>query len=162
MSEGVPPPENVLRIRAKVDEGWNAPIGQLLGFRLTAIEADRATVTLEAGPHHANPMGTLHGGVLCDIADAAMGMAYASRLSPAQSFTTVELKINFLRPLWSGRLQAEATVLRRGRTMGLVECRIVDEGGTLAAFATCTCLTVEGSPEEGLVRPRRPVPRLPP
>ncbi|MFQ5771237.1 MAG: PaaI family thioesterase, partial [bacterium] len=49
---------------------------------------------------HANPMGTLHGGVLCDIADAAMGMAYASTLEQGESFTTLELKINFLKPVW--------------------------------------------------------------
>jgi uncharacterized protein (TIGR00369 family) len=63
-------------------------------------------------------MGTLHGGIICDIADAAMGMAYASLLRADESFTTVELKINFLRPFWSGRLVAKGKVIKKGRTWG--------------------------------------------
>jgi len=82
----------------------------------------RATVVLSAGPQHANPMGTLHGGILCDIADAAMGIAFASTLAPDESFTTVELKINFFRPIWQAELKAEATVVQRGRTVGYMEC----------------------------------------
>ena len=58
-----------------------------------------------------NPMGTLHGGILCDMADAAMGCAYASRLGEGESFTTLELKINFLKPVWSGLLTARAHVV---------------------------------------------------
>jgi acyl-coenzyme A thioesterase PaaI-like protein len=54
-----------------------APVAKLVGFRLTSVESGKATFELEAGPQHANPMGTLHGGVLCDVADAAMGIAYA-------------------------------------------------------------------------------------
>jgi hypothetical protein len=56
-----------------------APVGKLVGFRPTSIEHGKAVFELEAGPQHANPMGTLHGGIICDIADAAMGTAYASR-----------------------------------------------------------------------------------
>jgi len=65
------------------------------------------------------PWGTLHGGILCDIADAAMGMAFASTLAPGESFTTIELKINFFRPVWEARLQAEGRVVRRGSTIWL-------------------------------------------
>jgi uncharacterized protein (TIGR00369 family) len=86
---------------------------------------------LAAGPQHANPMGTLHEGILCDIADAAMGMAFASTLAPEESFTTVELKINFFRPVWEANLRAEGKVVRRGGTIGYVECEILDEGGHL-------------------------------
>src|SRR6266511_6374865 len=85
-----------------------APVGKLVGFRPTAIETGKATFELDAGPQHANPMGTLHGGIICDVADAAMGTAYASTLDEGESFTTLELKINFLRPFWSGRLVATA------------------------------------------------------
>jgi len=56
-------------------------------------------------------MGTLHVGILCGIADAAMGMAFASTLGPDESFTTVELKINFLRPIWQVQLRAEGVVV---------------------------------------------------
>jgi uncharacterized protein (TIGR00369 family) len=82
--------------RAKAN---NVPVARLIGFEAKDIGDGRATVTLSAGPQHANPMGTLHGGILCDIADAAMGMAFASTLAPEESFTTVELKINFFRPV---------------------------------------------------------------
>jgi uncharacterized protein (TIGR00369 family) len=78
----------------------NVPVARLIGFEAKDIGDGRATVTLSAGPQHAIPMGTLHGGILCDVADAAMGMAFASTLAPVESFTTVELKINFFRLVW--------------------------------------------------------------
>jgi uncharacterized protein (TIGR00369 family) len=74
-----------------------APVADLIGFSLSSLEAGRAVIRFQATPRHANPMGTLHGGVLCDIADAAMGMAYASTLGEGETFTTLELKINFLK-----------------------------------------------------------------
>ncbi|HEV8050650.1 MAG TPA: PaaI family thioesterase [Thermoplasmata archaeon] len=132
-------------------------MARLVGFRLVDIRRGRSTVELPAGPQHANPMGTIHGGILCDIADAAMGMAYASTISPRESFTTIELKVNFLRPFWTGRISAHGRVLRKGRTIGLVECRLKDGEGRLVAFATSTCLTIAGSAEDGIRRPRRPV-----
>ena len=82
----------------------NVPVARLIRFEAKDIGDGRAPVTLSAGPQHANPMGTLHGGILCDIADAAMGMASASALGPEESFRTVELKINFFRPVWQARL----------------------------------------------------------
>ena len=75
-----------------------APVADLIGFRLLEAGEGHATVEFEARKRHANPMGTLRGGILCDIADAAMGMAYASTLGDGESFTTLELKINFLKP----------------------------------------------------------------
>jgi len=81
--------------RELVREEFPAPIGKLLGLILTSGELGRATVEFEATAQHANPMGTLHGGVLCDIADAAMGAAYRSALGDGESFTTLELKIIF-------------------------------------------------------------------
>src|SRR5215510_10921126 len=93
------------------------PVAQLIGFRLTAVAEGSATVVLEAGPQHANPMGTLHGGILCDVADAAMGIAFASTLEDDESFTTLELKINFLKPVWNSKLTAEGKVVKRGRTI---------------------------------------------
>jgi uncharacterized protein (TIGR00369 family) len=83
-------------------ERKDVPVARLIGFEAKEIADERAVVTLAAGQQHANPMGTLHGGILCDIADAAMGMAFASTLAPGESFTTIELKINFFRPC--GRL----------------------------------------------------------
>lgn len=125
------------------------PIGELLGFVVEERGQGRAVITMEAGPQHANPMGTLHGGVLCDIADAAMGIAYAGSLQPGEAFTTLELKINFMRPFWSGRLVAEGRVVQGGRTVGLVECDVTDSDGRLIARASSTCMTLRGSAAEG-------------
>jgi uncharacterized protein (TIGR00369 family) len=87
-------------------------------------------------------MGTLHGGILCDIGDAAMGMAFATTLEEGQSFTTVELKVNFLRPVIKAHLVAIGKVLTRGRTIGLVECTIVNEQGKLVAKLASTCMVL--------------------
>ena len=77
------------------------------------------TFELDAGPQHSSPPGTLHGGILCDLADGAMGCAYVSRLEAGESFATVELKINFLKPVWTGRLTAVGEVIKAGRTIAL-------------------------------------------
>ncbi|MBV9354217.1 MAG: PaaI family thioesterase [Chloroflexi bacterium] len=118
------------------------PIGKLLGMRLATAKPDHAQVELDVDRRFANPMGTLHGGVLCDLADAAMGTAFAGGLAEDESFTTLELKINFLRPVWDGRLRAQARVVQRGRTVGLVECDVLDEHERLIARASSTCLTL--------------------
>src|SRR3981081_2946335 len=94
-------------------------------------------------------MGTLHGGVLCDIADAAMGVAYASTLSETESFTTLELKINFLRPVWQTRLTATGHVVQGGRTGGMVECDVTDSQGRLVARASSTCMTLRDAQAQG-------------
>jgi uncharacterized protein (TIGR00369 family) len=125
-------------------EEFPAAIGKLLGLTLMRTAPGRATIEFEADERHANPMGTLHGGVLCDIADAAMGAAYGSILSDGESFTTLELKINFLRPVWKVKLRAEAAMVRAGKTVGLVECNVVDERGRLVARASSTCMTLRG------------------
>lgn len=89
-------------------------------------------------------MSTLHGGIIRDVADAAMGTAYASTLHEGESFTTLELKINFLRPFWSGNLLAAGRVVKTGRTIGLAECDVTDVEGRLVARAMSTCMTLRG------------------
>lgn len=126
-----------------------APVGKLVGFRPTSIGSGKAVFELDAGPQHANPMGTLHGGIICDVADAAMGTAYASTLGEDESFTTLELKINFLRPFWNGTLTATARVVKTGRTIGLAECDVTDAEGRLVARAMSTCMTLRGESSEG-------------
>ena len=125
------------------------PIAKLIGMEIESVERGRAVTTLHAGPRHANPMGTLHGGILADLADAAMGMAYASTLADGEAFTTLELKINFLRPVWDARLTATGTVKQGGRTVGLVECDVIDEDGRLIAHASSTCMTLRGEKAAG-------------
>ena len=125
------------------------PVATLIGFTLAAIEPGRAVMELMADARHANPMGTVHGGILCDIADAAMGMAYAGTLEEGESFTTLELKINFLKPVRTGRLTATGRVVKAGHTVGLVECDVTDEQASLVARATSTCMTLRGDQAVG-------------
>ncbi len=116
------------------------PIGRLVGFTLKAIEPGRAVFEMEVDERHHNPMGTLHGGIYCDLSDAAMGFAYAATLGEGESFTTVELKINFFRAMRKGRMIAEAKMVRAGATLGYLECDLTDDDGTLVAKAASTCM----------------------
>lgn len=125
------------------------PIGRILGFDLAAVEPGRAEVTFDAGPRHANPMGTLHGGVICDVGDAAMGIAFASTLDEGESFTTLELDVKYLKPVWSADLTATGEVTKRGRTTGLVECEVTDEEGSLVAKLSSVCLVLRGDDARG-------------
>jgi uncharacterized protein (TIGR00369 family) len=125
------------------------PVATLIGFTITSIEPGRAVLEMDAGPQHANPMGTLHGGIVCDLADAAMGMAYASSLDEGETFTTLELKINFLKPMWTGHLSATGRLVKGGQTVGLVECDVHDDKDRLVARASSTCMTLRGSQASG-------------
>jgi uncharacterized protein (TIGR00369 family) len=125
------------------------PVAELIGLDAMRMEDGEAIMELEAGEQHSNPMGTIHGGILCDLADAAMGMAYFSQLEQGESFTTLELKINYLRPFWTGKLVAHGRVVHRGKTVGMTECDIVDDQGRLIARATSTCLTLRGDAASG-------------
>src|SRR6476659_6145623 len=138
------------RLQAMVRrEAPDPPVAGLIGFRLVAVAPGSAVFEMAAGPQHANPMGTLHGGILCDIADAAMGIAFASTLGEGESFTTLELKINFLKPVWNARLRAEGRLVKRGKTVGLVECDVTDETGSLVARASSTCMALAGKSAAG-------------
>jgi uncharacterized protein (TIGR00369 family) len=121
------------------------PIARLLGLVLKAIEPGRAVFEMEIDQRHHNPMGTLHGGIYCDLADAAMGFAYGATLGEDESFTTVELKINFFRPVREGKLTAEAHVVKAGSTLGYVECDVKDANGKLVARAASTCMKLSKS-----------------
>jgi uncharacterized protein (TIGR00369 family) len=125
------------------------PVSQLIGFKLVSAKDGEAIVELDTDKRHANPMGTAHGGILCDIADAAMGIAYASLLEDDESFTTLELKINFLRPVWNAHLRAIGVVVKRGKTVGLTECTVLDEKDNLVARASSTCMTLKGQQAKG-------------
>src|SRR6185295_8983963 len=126
-----------------------APIAETIGMRCVEVRPDFAAFEMEASRRHANPMGTLHGGVLCDLADGAMGVAWASELGEGESFTTLELKINFLKPVWDAKLRAEAKVVKRGKTVGLVECDVRDDKGELVARVVATQMTLRGDQAKG-------------
>src|SRR5689334_24586710 len=131
----------ILELARKIQRGEAPPppIGRLLGFVLKVIEPGHAVFEMEAGEQHHNPMGTLHGGIYCDLADAAMGYAYAATLKEGETFTTVELKINFLRGVRKSILRAEGHVVKAGNKLGYVECEVKDSAGKLVAKAACTC-----------------------
>ena len=131
-----------------------APVARLVGFRVNTASIGEAKGELRVGIRHLGPGGTVHGGILCDLADATMGIAFLSTLHGRQSAATVELKINFLRPVWNGRLVAMARVVHRGRRLGLVECEVGDERGRLIAKASSTCMV--------LARPQAPQPEVVP
>jgi uncharacterized protein (TIGR00369 family) len=139
----------ILELAQKVQRGEAPPppIGRLLGFVLKVIEPGRAVFEMEVDQRHHNPMGALHGGVYCDLADAAMGYAYAATLGEGETFTTVELKINFFRAVQKATLTAEARVVKAGSTVGYVECDVRDQTSRLVARAASTCLKLrETSP----------------
>ena len=125
------------------------PVADLIGIELVEGGDGECTMRLEAGEQHSNPMGTIHGGIICDLVDAAMGMAFFSTLGEGETFTTLELKINFLRPFWTGTLVAQGKVVSRGRTVGLTECRVVDDRDRLIAHATSTCMALRGTAAQG-------------
>ena len=125
------------------------PVAGLIGFQLTSVRHGESVIELEASDTHTNPMGTLHGGILCDIADAAMGIAFASTLEDGESFTTLELKINFLRPVWKEKLRAAGKVVKRGKSVGMVECDVTNSQGALVARSSSTCLVLRGEQAAG-------------
>ncbi len=125
------------------------PVATLVGMELVSAAPDRAVFAMDAGPQHGNPFGTVQGGLLCTLADAAMGTAYVSGLRDDESMTTLEVKMNFLRPVRRGRLTAVAEVIKRGQRVGLVECTVTDEQGRMVARASSTCLTLRAGEEGG-------------
>ena len=125
------------------------PIAKLVGLEFIAIELGRSVFELSAGREHANPMGTLHGGIVCDLADAALGMAMAGTLEDDESFTSLDLTAKFLKPVWKARLRATAQLVKRTRSLGLLECEVTDEGGSLVARVYSTCMVLRGEEAKG-------------
>jgi uncharacterized protein (TIGR00369 family) len=122
------------------------PVAKLIGFRLTSVEPGQALIEFQPGPRHYNPQGTVHGGILCDVADAAMGIAFGTTLAEDVTFTTVELKINFLRPAQTNPLKVLGRVVKGGRRVGFTDCEIRDHQDRLIATATSTCLILPDKP----------------
>ena len=91
-----------------------------------------------------NDMDTYMEGILCDVADAAMGMAFVTTLAPDESFTTMSLGINFFRPVWVARLRLDARVVNRSKNNGYIECDIADPDGKRIAKAMSTCTVLRG------------------
>ena len=137
-------------IRGEAVEGlpmtFPPPVAKLIGMEVTEVEEGRVVFRLQARREEdANPMGTLHGGIICDLADGAMGIACASTLELGESFTTVELRTTFFRPVKEGLLEARARVVNGGKTVVYAECDVVLlPEGKLVAKSSCTCMILRG------------------
>jgi uncharacterized protein (TIGR00369 family) len=125
------------------------PIAKLVGLEIVSVDLGRSVFELQAEARYANPMGTLHGGVLCDLADLAIGAAMATSLEDDESFTSLDLSIKFLKPVWNARLRATAQLVKRTRTLGLLECDVMDDGGSLVARVYSTCMVLRGDDARG-------------
>jgi len=121
----------------------DSPVARLVGMTLVSAGPGLAIFTMETGPQHHNPMGSVHGGILGDLADAAMGAAVISTLAQDETFTTLELKLNFLRPVFAGRLRCHAKVESRGKTVAYVTADIVNDQKKVVAKAVSTNLIVK-------------------
>jgi uncharacterized protein (TIGR00369 family) len=131
-------------LAAKPD-GWM----HTLGARITEAEPGRVVLELEAGPQHRHGGGVVQGGVITQIADAAMGMSLATLQEDGLWNTTIELKINFIRPVVSGRIRAVGRVVEIKQTLMFSEADVLDEQDRLVARASSTCLPVpEGQGRE--------------
>lgn len=126
------------------------PIAKTIGFELVDIGHASAILQMKTDPAiHGNPMGTVHGGVFCDLADAAMGTAHGTTLAENESFTTMDLRINFFRPLWNEEIRATARALHLGKTVSFYTCDIARSDGKLVAVATSSIMTLRDESAKG-------------
>lgn len=118
-------------------------IARTLNFTLHEAEIGKAVFAGEALEDHLNPHGSVHGGWAAAILDSALGCAVHTTLVPGERYTTVEMKVNYLRPIFAGKtgpMTCEGLVINRGRTLALSEARLVDASGKVYAHATETCM----------------------
>jgi uncharacterized protein (TIGR00369 family) len=117
------------------------PMTATLGFRLTDVERGRAAFEGVPEFRHSNPIGTVHGGLAMTMLDSALGCAIFSTTQKGETWTTLEIKVNFVRPITkdTGIIRAEGRVIHRGRTIATSEGDVRDRAGTLYAHATTTC-----------------------
>ena len=132
------------------------PIAQLLQMRIATAEQGRVVFQMPVDSRYANPTGTVHGGVLCDLADAAMGTAFATTCEEGDSYATIDLTCNFLRQVWKSMLTATAWVVSRGKTIGLVECEVRDDTNRLIAKLSSTLTILRGETAKGRELPGEP------
>ncbi|MFI7002791.1 PaaI family thioesterase [Nocardia sp. NPDC050175] len=122
-------------------------IGDLLGMEVDLIEQGKVVFTLRTRPDFANPLGSTHGGICATLLDSVMGCAVHSTLDAGVGYSTLELKVNYIRsvPINGQKLTATGTTIHVGRTTATAEGRVVDEQGRLVAHATTTCVILRGN-----------------
>ena len=118
------------------------PIGVLMNFGITELSEGRAVFTVEPAEYHYNPIGAVHGGLAATLLDSAMGCAVHSTLPAGAGYTTLEIKVNFVRPMTTetGTVLCEARVIYMGGRTATAEGRVLDKGGKLYAHGTTTCI----------------------
>ena len=118
------------------------PIGLLLDFRIAEISEGHAVFLVTPAEFHYNPIGVVHGGVAATLLDSAMGCAVHSTLPAGASYTTLEIKVNYVRAMSAetGEVRCEAKIIHVGGRTATAEGKIVDAGGKLYAHATTTCV----------------------
>jgi uncharacterized protein (TIGR00369 family) len=118
------------------------PIGALMNFNLTELSEGRAVFTVEPAEYHYNPIGVVHGGLAATLLDSAMGCAVHSMLPKGARYTTLEIKVNYIRPITAetGRLRCEAKMIHVGGRTATAEGRVIDDSGKLYAHGTTTCI----------------------
>ncbi len=125
-------------------------ISKTLSMTIVAIDLGTATVEINADNEiHGNQQGTIHGGLICELADAAIGTAHSTLMEEDQSFTSIELKINFYRPVWKSKLRAIAKPLQSGRTLTHYFCEIINDEDKVLATVTSTVMTLHGDKAKG-------------
>lgn len=119
-------------------------IGRMLGMRFDRVELGRIVVSLDTRPDFSNPLGTVHGGIAATMLDSAMGCAVHTTLPAGIGYTTLELKVNYIRAARTDGqvLTCEGTVIHAGSRTATAEGRVHDENGKLIAHGTTTCLIV--------------------
>jgi uncharacterized protein (TIGR00369 family) len=118
------------------------PISALMNFGLTELGEGHAVFTAEPAEYHYNPIGVVHGGLAATLLDSAMGCAIHSTLPAGAGYTTLEIKVNYVRPLTAemGEVRCEARVIHVGGRTATAEGRVIDASGKLYAHATTTCI----------------------
>ena len=132
-------------IKEKVFHAWKtetypSPATKTLGIKILELSEGRSLVEMQVDEHLHNMSSTMHGGIMADIADAAMGIAVSTTISPEEDFTTMEMKISFFRPHIRGPLRAEGTVAKRGRRAAFTEAVLTNEKKQIVAKANGTWL----------------------
>ncbi|PJJ66459.1 PaaI family thioesterase [Chryseobacterium geocarposphaerae] len=130
---------------------YPTPISKTLGIQIVEAGLGTATVQINATKEkHSNQQGTIHGGLLCELADAAIGTAHSTVIQEGETFTSVELKVNFYRPVFEDILTATASPLHSGKNLSHYQCDIFRSDGKKAAMITSTVMTLRG--DEAKVR----------
>ncbi|GAB4009737.1 PaaI family thioesterase [Spirosoma sp. KCTC 42546] len=117
-------------------------IANTLDMGIESVEEGKVVFSIVPQEFHYNPIGAVHGGVFCTLLDSALACAIHSTLPIGTGYTTLELKVNFIRPLTlkTGKVLAIGTLVHAGRSVATAEGKIVDEQGKLYAHATTTCM----------------------